>query len=108
MSVDPTDSEARARWLLRLSRAYRTCFEGDGKKLNAAAKLVLGDLYNFCHQGRSPAQGTFTAEQVLVAEGRRQVYLQITNMLRADDADLYEAAVTMAREQRDVLDTEDL
>ena len=104
--MTPEQAAREARWLSRLRSAYRKCFEGPDGKLDAAATLVLGDLYNVCHQGRSvTSEMGWTPEQVLVAEGERRAYLRIVNMLRVSDADLYEAALAMAREQRDVLDT---
>lgn len=95
---------ACARWLVRLKNAYRDCFEGKDRKLKASATLVLGDLYNVCHQGRSIADPGFSRDDMLIAEGERRVYLRITNMLRATEADLYEAALAMAREQRAMMD----
>lgn len=83
--------------------AYRDVFEGPDQKPTRSGAIVLADLFHLCGQGRSimPCDPIKAA----VMEGKRQVYLHIVSMLRADDEDLWKAAQQQARETNDLLDT---
>lgn len=99
-SIDPADVE-QFRKQEALQRAQRQCFEGRDRKLTRAAQLVLGDLALFCYQTASLAAtlGAFRPEDVLIVEGRRQVYLRLVAFLRASEQDLWEATVVAKRLQ---------
>lgn len=104
------ESEQAAK-LVALRNAYRAIFEGSDRRLTRAAERVLGDLAGICHFTSSVAAPglPWTPEQLQVAEGKRQVYLHIVGMLRAEDRDLWELAANIKRwrEETDPLSTED-
>lgn len=72
--------------------AYRACFEGNDQKLHPMGQIVLADLFHISGQGKSVAVGRFDPSQLLIQEGKRQLYLHIVSMLRANDEDLWRAA----------------
>jgi hypothetical protein len=103
------DAERRARWAAQDRAAFRACFQADTKKLADHGRRALTNIHDFCFAGHSaidPAR-PFTAEQLILAEGRRQVYLHIANLLSISESELREAILTTIRERRDVLSTED-
>lgn len=83
--------------------AYRACFEGSDQKIHDSGRIVLADLFHICGQGKSIATGRFDPSQVLVYEGKRQMYLHIVSMLRAEDEDLWRAAQTYTKQFSDGL-----
>lgn len=81
---------ARARMLLRRKHDYAACFKGPGGDYTQAAVGVLRDLGQFCGAYRStakvsPVQRELDVHAMLIAEGRRQVFLHIQRRLRLTD-----------------------
>jgi hypothetical protein len=80
-------------FILKRRQAYRALFLGGGQ-LNPAARIVLSDLRGFCRATVSTTIVSPVTRQVdpiasAQAEGRREVWLRITQHLHIDDADLY-------------------
>jgi hypothetical protein len=73
-----------------LSRAYKDAFEGP------QGERVMADLYFICNMGESTYRGDDT--QMKINEGKRQVYLHISSMLRADEEELARLAHQQATE----------
>ncbi|PVX84343.1 hypothetical protein [Paraburkholderia unamae] len=72
---------------------YRACFTDQRGKLTAAGEAVLRDLAEFCRAERSiltlsPISRTVDTHATMVAEGRREVYVRILQILRMTDAQL--------------------
>lgn len=72
---------------------YRACFTDARGKLTPAAEAVLRDLAVFCRAERSiltlsPVSRTVDTHATMVAEGRREVYVRILQILRMTDAQL--------------------
>jgi hypothetical protein len=73
-----------------MSRAYRDTFDGP------QGERVLADLYPICCMGESTYKGNDT--QMKINEGKRQVFLHIMAMCRADEAELARLAHDQALE----------
>jgi hypothetical protein len=74
-------------------QAYRAMFQPGGHS-TTAAEIVLADLQKFCRATRSavmvnPVTGAIDERATFVAEGRREVWLRITQHLNISDADLF-------------------
>lgn len=72
---------------------YRRCFFDETGHLTPAANAVLADLAAFCRADRStvmtsPVQRTVDPLATCVAEGRREVYVRILQILSMTDAQL--------------------
>ncbi|MBU9378712.1 hypothetical protein [Burkholderia gladioli] len=72
---------------------YRRCFFDESGRLSAAGDAVLADLAVFCRADRStvmtsPVQRTVDPLATCVAEGRREVYVRILQILSMTDAQL--------------------
>ncbi len=81
------------RKIFRRRHAYRALLRPDGV-LTPAAQIVLADLAKFCRAVSSttvvsPITQTVDTHASQQAEGRREVWLRITQHLNIDDADLY-------------------
>jgi hypothetical protein len=74
--------------LFNLRNAYRKLLEGNKK----AGRLALEDLRDFCRADRScvvvAKDGRVDTHATAVAEGRREVFLKILQMLNLTDEDL--------------------
>jgi hypothetical protein len=73
--------------------AWRSMCRGEDGALNAAALTALADLSRFCYADRSTIKVSPVSQRVdpmamAVAEGRREVWLRIVEMLKLDDRDL--------------------
>lgn len=68
----------------RRRSAYIEVFQRDAETRTPAADIVLGDLRDFCRARET----TFDADPRVHAllEGRREVWLRITNQLNIDEA----------------------
>jgi hypothetical protein len=92
MSLKDQTAAALARLFPRrdLIRAYQAAFTGP------AAEAVLGDLALFCGQQQSSVrvngQKCVDPYAMAVAEGRREVLLRITAMMRCDESRLWQWA----------------
>lgn len=80
----------RAARLSKKVHAFRRAFLTDDHQLNADGKVMLADLRDFCRADKSTVIVSPTTRQVdphasMVAEGRREVYLRIIQMLHIDD-----------------------
>lgn len=66
-------------------RLFRWLFLGEGGRLHRAGEVVLADLRGFCFADRSTI---FDADPIVMArrEGRREVFVRITNYLNLDEA----------------------
>jgi hypothetical protein len=73
-----------------LTSAYRDTFEGP------QGERVMADLYFICCMGESTYRGDDTAMKI--NEGKRQVYLHILSMCRADEEELGRLAHQQALE----------
>lgn len=85
--------EAMRKLLLRKRQAYRLTFLVDGNP-SIQAKIVLADLAKFC-RATSPTtivsliSGEVDPLASAQADGRREVWLRISQNLNISDADLY-------------------
>ena len=79
-----------ARWfrerILNRKRSYRRLFLGDDGDLTESGRIVLGDLKKFCRGDQSttmvsPISRTVDPLASMQAEGRREVYTRIIQML---------------------------
>lgn len=78
------------KYIERLSRRashYRAVFS------SPSGEAVLADLHRFCRASKSsvmisPQTGVIDSHAMAVNEGRREVFLRITNHLHLDDADI--------------------
>lgn len=88
--------------MLRLRKAYRTLFRGDGgMDPQQAAAIVLEDLTRFCRVNQSSVVVSPVTRQVdthatMVAEGRREVFNRCTFY-----ANLTEDQIMQLKEQSD-------
>jgi hypothetical protein len=81
------------QWVFRRRQAYRAVFRPGGQ-LSPASAIVLADLAKFCRATRSTTVVSLVTQQVdpiasAQAEGRREVFLRITQHLSISDEDLY-------------------
>lgn len=78
------------RWL-NLRRVYRAIFER-GVREPRAVKTLLDDLREFCRADQScvvvAKDGHIDTHATLLAEGRREVFLRIQQILTLDDETL--------------------
>lgn len=77
-------------WLNR-SRAYKRIFLTDDGKPNKDAELVLADLRRFCYADRttakvSPTTQTMDPLAMAFAEGRREVFMRLQQLLNLDES----------------------
>jgi hypothetical protein len=84
---------AMTRRIFRRRQAYRALFQPGGQ-LSTAANIVLTDLRGFCRATVSttvvsPSTGSVDPIASAQAEGRREVWLRITQHLHISDEDLY-------------------
>lgn len=80
----------RMRFWLRKKRDYDATFKEPGGDFTAAGVSVLRDIGQFCGAYKStakvsPVQREVDVNAMLIAEGRRQVYLHIQRRLRLSD-----------------------
>ena len=81
--------------LLNKSKAYKAVFMKDGV-LTPDAQVVLTDLARFCKANSStlmisPIGRTVDPLATVYAEGKREVFLRIQNILKLDEANLINA-----------------
>lgn len=86
--------DAIRRFIFRRRQAYRSLFRPANGELSIAAQIVLADLKNFCRATQSttivsPLSRTVDPIASAQAEGRREVWLRITQHLNIRDEDLY-------------------
>lgn len=80
--------------ILGVRQAYRRTFGvDDGKIENRDAQVVAADLRRFCNADKptyrvSPITRQVDEKAMLIAEGRREVWLRIQGFLHVSDADL--------------------
>lgn len=84
------DVSDRVRLWLRRRRDYQACFLTPGNELTAAGAAVVKDIAQFCKPYAttakvSPVQREIDVQAMLIAEGRRQVYLHIQRRLKLTD-----------------------
>lgn len=77
-------------WIGR-SRAYKRVFLSDSGDIGLDCQTVLADLKRFCHVDRSttkisPQTGMIDPIATAQAEGRREVFLRIQQMLNLETA----------------------
>lgn len=76
--------------LVSRRQAYQQTFLGDTGNPHVNAEIVLADLKRFCHIDRSTikvsAAQTIDPLAMAVAEGRREVFMRISQFLYLDDA----------------------
>lgn len=82
--------QEKVRLLLGRKRAYRRVFMPNGE-LSPDAKLVMADLAQFCHVGRStfrvsPVTKQADSHAMALAEGRREVFLRLHQTLNFDES----------------------
>lgn len=80
--------------VFRRRHAYRSLFRPGGRELSIAAQIVLTDLKKFCRATSSttvvsPVSRAVDPIASAHLEGRREVWLRITQHLDISDADLY-------------------
>ena len=80
----------RMRHWLRRKRDYDAVFKTPGGEYTAAGAAVLRDIAQFCGSYKStakvsPVQREVDVSAMLLAEGRRQVYLHMQRRLRLSD-----------------------
>lgn len=78
------------RQLFAKRTAYQRVFAGDDGALHGDARVVLADLKRFCYADRStmkisPATGASDPIAMAFAEGRREVFLRISQFINIDD-----------------------
>lgn len=83
----------RLRKIVNLRNTWRGMYRGEEGELTPAARAVLVDLQRFCYASRStikvsPTTGQVDPYAMAVAEGRREVWLRISEYLKLDDRDL--------------------
>lgn len=83
----------RLRIVMGLRNAWRDRFRDEDGMLNPPARAILIDLQRFCYATRttikvSPTTGSIDPYAIAVAEGRREVWLRISEYLKLDDRDL--------------------
>lgn len=87
--------KALSQRFLRKRHAYRALFLMDEAQstLNPIAEIVMGDLARFCRASSSTAcytrEGALDRDAMLIAEGRREVWLHIQKHLNLSDAAIY-------------------
>lgn len=84
---------ARVREVQARRNAWRSMFRDEDGQLTQAGKVALSDLRKFCHVDRptikvSPKSGQIDPLAMAIAEGRREVFLRIAELLKLDDRDL--------------------
>lgn len=84
------DVSDRVRLWLRRRRDYQACFLTPGNELTTAGAAVVKDIAQFCKPYAttakvSPVQREIDVHAMLIAEGRRQVYLHIQRRLKLTD-----------------------
>jgi hypothetical protein len=99
--------ESIRRAVFKRRQAYRGVF-APGGLLSPAAEIVMEDLRKFCRATTStvvinPTTGMVDERATFVAEGRREVWLRITQHLNISDADLYRI---MERDQEQQIEQE--
>lgn len=83
----------RLKQIFARRQAWRALFRDDAGQLTLAGSTILSDLRQFCYADRptikvSPVTGSVDPIAMAVAEGRREVWLRIAEMLKLDDRDL--------------------
>ncbi len=83
----------RLQKILSRRNAWRGLFRDNDGQLNMPARAILTDLPRFCYATRptikvSPTTGQVDPYAMAVAEGRREVWLRISEYLKLDDRDL--------------------
>ncbi len=87
---------ARMRnWVLHRRGMYQEAFQSD------AGQYVLGDLFHLCCAGCSTWNGN--RDEMLIREGKRQVWIHITSMMNAKDEDLVALAEQHIRDQQGMI-----
>ena len=80
----------RMRHWLRRKREWDATFKGPTGEVHVSGTAVLRDVAQFCGAYKttakvSPVQREIDVHAMLIAEGRRQVYLHIQRRLRLTD-----------------------
>lgn len=79
------------KWRNR-SLAYQRVFLTDDGALNADAVVIFGDLKRFCHVDRSTvkvtAANTIDPLAMAMAEGRREVFMRMVQIMNLDESAL--------------------
>jgi hypothetical protein len=83
-------AKAMAKRLSKQTGAYRRAFLGDDGNPNIDGATILADLKKFCRADKSttmvsPVSKTVDPLASAQAEGRREVWLRIVQMLYLDD-----------------------
>ena len=81
--------------LLNRKRSYRRIFIGDDGELHESGRIVMSDLKAFCRGGQSttmvsPVSRTVDPLASAQAEGRREVYDRIVQMLHLPERTITE------------------
>lgn len=87
-------------------RAYQQMFLGPEGTPNEAANIVLSDLRKFCRATTttitvSPRSVTIDPLATISAEGRREVWLHIMELLHLDEATVYHLRTMEQRANRE-------
>lgn len=86
------NAKAKLQGILWKRDGYRSLFM-DGDKPSPNGLRVLADLRKFCHAAVTTAvmDGKGAIDPIASAqlEGRRQVFIRIMDMCRADDSDIH-------------------
>jgi len=83
--------------MLKVKQAYKALFIGDNGELNEHAKLIMEDLASFCRAHSStavmsPATKCIDPLASMLAEGRREAYMRIDQMVHLPDRIVVEPA----------------
>lgn len=89
MEFEQDDNLLRAmRWKSRVAEAARTLLCNPDGSPNASARVLLRDLRVFCYVDRTThlttPDGRTDVEAMFVAEGRRQAYLRLCELMELD------------------------
>lgn len=89
-----------------LRQAYRQLFLNDEGKMKPEAMVVMRDLARFCYANKasakmSPKSGMIDPYATHIADGRREVFLRLTNQVNVDDA-VFNRLLTQYYEENDL------
>ncbi|SDV49198.1 Bbp19 family protein [Chitinasiproducens palmae] len=84
----------RIRLLLGRRKAYAGCFLDERGGLTESGRAVMADLRRFCRVETSsvtvsPVSRTVDTHATMVAEGRREVYNRLLNVLHLTEYDIH-------------------
>lgn len=91
MTTQKQINEQRAAALIEERRVYRAVFMGEAGRISGDGKSLLEYLAKFCYMKKSSPKvsqisGMIDPYATHIAEGRREVYLRIQEMLEMPDA----------------------